>query len=301
MRLQAAPTQEAVQAIVNRFYPDQLLPSGDADRYATHAVAATAGPDDPSVIIAAYTDRSAGILRVLARNAAGTWEVAADTSETLLLPGGQCQLRLADLDFDGRPEALLYFQAPRAISTWAFRWDAGRLTNLTPTQRGNNGAETSLLLSAFVYDLDHTGPLRIIAERVVERPAPRQRPRNPAYVYRLGPNGFEVEKTVVAAMGFRADVNPEQNVRPFRLIQDSEPPYTLRVINGERGGRNRVNSALIFVNNESVLDQRNINAQAEFASVQLTGLFTENNLSARLNGPGEARIIVLIEDSTQRN
>jgi hypothetical protein len=126
------------------------------------------------------------------------------------------------------------------------------------------------------------------------------RPRNPGYVYRPGPNGLEVEKTIVAVMGFRADVNPESNLRPFRLIEDSQPPYTLRIINGERGGRNRVEAATIFVNNRAVADQREINANVEFATVTLTELFTENHLTATLKGVPDARLIVMIEDSTRR-
>ena len=287
-----------VQAIVDRFYPERLGALSAPEAFTTHAVL-EGSDDNPGMVLATYTNRAAGAVRVLARSAAGTWDVASESPEFLLLPGGRCGIRLVDLDFDGRPEALISFQATRAITTWVFRWDGSRLISLTPTQLARDG-EVSQLLSAFTWDLDHMGPLRIIAERVVERPGPGQRPRNPAFVYRLGPDGYEVENTVVAVMGFRADVDARSNLRPFRLIQDSEPPFTMRVINGERGGRSRVTGATIFINNRSVLDQRDVNAMTEFSSVPLPALLTENHLTASLTGPPEGRIIVLIEDSTQR-
>jgi hypothetical protein len=294
MRLQV-PT--LVQAIVDRFYPERLgaLSAGDSST----AYAILDGTEDaPATIAAAYTNRTDGVARVLARDTTGNWEPVAETPDFLALPGGRCGVRLTDLDFDGRPEIFVNFAGARAVTTWAFGWDGMRLANLTPTERTNRG-DTSLLLSALSWDLDHMGPLRIIAERAVERPAPRVRPRNPAFVYRPGQNGLEVEKTIVAVMGFRADANPESNLRPFRLIEDSQPPYTMRIINGERGGRNRV-SATIFVNNRAVAVPREINTSVEFATVPLSELFTENHLTATLTGPPDGRLIVLIEDSTPR-
>jgi len=287
-----------VQAIVDRYYPERLGAVSGADSFAEWTVL-EGTEETPSIVIAAYTNRTDGVVRVLARQPSGDLEAVAETPDFLALPGGRCNVRMLDLDFDGRQEIFVNFTGVRAVTTWAFRWDGTRLVNLTPTERGGRG-DSSLLLSAQTWDLEHDGPVRVVAERVIERPGPRMRPRNPAYVYRLGANGFEIEKTIVAIMGFRGDVDPRSNLRPFRLIEDSRPPYTMRLINGERGGRNRVDSATIFINNRAVTDQRDLNANIEFASVPLPELFTENHLTATLTGSPDARLIVVIEDSTER-
>lgn len=285
--------------VVDRFYPrDRLTAVFDpSDRLSGHEVLATEG-DQPTVVIAAYTDRSNGAVRAMRRSAAGAWELAFDSPDTWAIPGRGCEIRLREVDFDDRPEAFVSFFGARASVFWAFKWDGSALVNLTPTTDG--ARQSSLLLSASVYDLDLKDGLRVIAERAVERPGPGQRPRNPAYVYRLGPNGFEVEKTILAVMGFRGDVAPTGNVRSFKLIQDSQAPYTLRVINGDRSGGKRVTGATIFINNEWVLDRQQVNDQTAITTVTIPRLFTENRLTATLTGPPDGQIIVLAEDSTPR-
>jgi hypothetical protein len=101
-------------------------------------------------------------------------------------------------------------------------------------------------------------------------------------------------------MGFRADVDPSGNVRPFRLVQDSAPPYKMRVINGNRSGGNRVDGATIFVNDMAVLGPAEVNARTPFATTVLPPLVTANHVKATLTGAPDASIIVLIEDSTNR-
>jgi hypothetical protein len=202
------------------------------------------------------------------------------------------------VDVDGQPEAFVSFYGVRASSGWIFAWNGSSLTNLTPT-RPEGGRESSTVLDPVVYDLTHSGPLRVIASRGIDRFLPGQRLTHPAWVYRPGPSGFIAESAMLAVMGFRADVDPAGNVRPFRLMRDSSPPYTLRVINGDRFGGHRVTGASIRVNDwRSSQDQ--LNAGTEFTTIVLPELLTENHLTATLTGPPDASIIVVIEDSTRR-
>jgi len=290
----------ALRQLVDRFYPaERLNPRNAEERYACYQVLETTPTGEPALVLAAYTDRSAGAVRVLRRNAGGTLEVAQDSPGTWVLPGTECQIRLLDLDFDGQQEAIVYFLGVRASPGWILKWDGTKLVSLTPT-RFDGDRESSVLLSPTAYDLEHKGALLIIAAREIERPGPGQQPRSPAFVYRLGPSGYQMEKGILAVMGFRADVDPRGNQRAFRLVRDSFPPWTLRVINGDRTGHNRVTGASIRVNDQEVLGPQELNERTEFVTTVLTSLTTENHLTATLSGPDEAFITVLVGDSTKR-
>jgi hypothetical protein len=277
---------------------ERLHPTNDGERYACYQVLRTTPTNEPALVIAAYTDRSAGAIRVLRRTDSGTFEVADDSPDSWAFSGTDCRIRIQDLDFDGQPEAIVYFVGVRASPGWVLRWDGTKLLNLTPTKI-DRGRESSLLLSPAVYDLEHTGSLRIIAAREIEPPGSGLS-RSPAFVYRLGPARYEMEKGILAVMGFRADVDPRGNVRVFGLVQDSVPPWRLRIINGDRSGRNRVTGATIRINDQEVTGPWIVNERTEFTTTTIPSLTTVNHLTATLTGPDEAFITVLVEDSTQR-
>jgi hypothetical protein len=301
MQASAAPLSSgALQPIVDQHYPETRLKPADAgERQSAYAVLRTTPANEAALIVAAYTDRTSGAIRVLRADGAGGLQAVWDQPDSWLLPGGRCTLRLQDVDFDGEPEIFAYFQGVRASVGWIFRWDGAALASLTPTSP-SGGRDASILLGPVLYDLEHSGALRVVAARSIENPGPDQRPRNPAFVYRLGPNGFAAEKSILAVMGFRADVDPSGNVRPFRLVQDSAAPFRMRVINGNRAGGNRVDGATIFVNDVAVLGPAEVNARIEFTTTVLPPLTTANRVRATLTGAPEASIVVLIEDSTSR-
>src|SRR5712671_5123647 len=194
--LRAQNPDAALQQLVDRFYPvDKLRPANDGEHYSCYQVLRTTPANEPAVVLAAYTDRSAGAIRVLRRNAAGVFEVAEDNPDTWTLAGTDCQIRPVDLDVDGQQEEIVYFQGVRASQGWVLKWDGAKLLNLTPTKI-DRGRESSLLLSPVTYDLEHTGSLRIIAARELDPPGAR--PRSPAFVYRLGPSRYEMEKGILA-------------------------------------------------------------------------------------------------------
>jgi len=286
----------AAEQLVARFFPERLLDGNE--RYACHQV--MGGQDGaPELIVAAYTNRNAGAVRVLRRGEAGEFEMAFENPGTWNLAGRDCVVRLDDVDLDGAPEAFVYFFSNRSSSGWIFRWNGTTLENLTATEV-EDGREVSIMLEPTVYDLTHEGGKRVVAQRDIPATAPGVRPAFPAYVYRLGEDGFEVESTALAVMGFRADVGAGANQRFFRLVTDSSDPITLRVINGERDGSARVTGATITVNNEVVLGPGQVNETVEFATVELPEIFVTNEVNAELTGPPEGRLIVIVEDATAR-
>jgi hypothetical protein len=287
------------QPTLEQFYPlERLKPTTGAERQWCSAQLAV-GAGQPPAILAGYTTRSAGALRLLRRTAAGTTEVAFDSPANWTMPGSRCVIRLRDLDFDGQPEALVYYQGVRASSGWIFKWDGTTLRNLTPLE-SVDGQLASRLLDPQLYDLDHTGPLEVIASRIVERQIPGTRSRNPAFVYGLTDAGFTVQGSLVAVVAYRADVDPRSNLRSFRLLEDSAAPFRLRVVNGDRFGQHRVTGATIRLNEVAVLEPRDLTDAMPFASVGLPPLAVQNHLTATLTGPADGTLLVLIEDGTKR-
>jgi hypothetical protein len=297
--LTAQAPDAQLQQVVDRFYPERLHPASPDERHSCFDVIETSPNRQPALVIAAYTDRTTGAVRVLRRNAGGAFEVVAENPDNWVLNGTDCGIRVEDLAFDDHQEAIVYFRGLRASSGWVLKWDGSKLQSLTPTT-SSGGRESSLLLGPIVYDLEHKGPLSIVAARVVEQLGPGQQARNPAFVYRLGPSGYQMEKGILGIMGFRADVDPRGNQRVFNFVQDSVPPWTIRVINGDRSGHNRVTGASISINEQEVVGPQDVNERTEFTTKVLKALTNVNHMTATLTGPGEAYITVLIEDSTKR-
>ena len=250
-------------------------------------------------MLAGYTNRFAGALRLLRRSDGGAYRVSFDNPDSWVLPGARCAIRLRDVDFDGQPEVFVYFQGVRASSGWIFKWDGAALRNLTPTET-IEGRLSSLLLDPQLYDLDHQGALEVIASRIVERPAAGVRSKNPAFVYGLTESGYAVQSSLLAVAAYRADVDPRSNLRAFRLLEDSAGPYRLRVVNGDRFGKHRVTGATIQVNEVPVLEPRDLTGATAFASVTVPPLNVQNHVTATLSGPADGTLLVLVEDSTKR-
>lgn len=288
-----------LQALVDPFYPtDRLKPVTAAERQWCAAV--LSGPTGgPTAVIAGFTNRSSGAIRVLQRTDQGALAVTFDNPEPWVLPGARCTIRLRDVDFDDRPEVFVSFHAVRSSAGWVFKWDGTRLSNLTPT-RTTEGRVASLLMDPVTYDLDHRGPLEIIAARDVERLGPGARSRAPAFVYRLGSAGFEVDGSLLVVAAYRADVDPRSNSRSFRLLEDSKGPFRLRLVNGDRAGNHRVTGASVTVNEVTVVETGDVTGSTEFASAVVPSLGVQNHLTATLTGPPDATLLVLVEDAIDR-
>ena len=288
-----------LQALVDPFYPaDRLRPITTAERQS--CAAALSGPaNSPTAVVAGFTSRSSGAIRLLRRTAQGALATAFDNPERWVLPGARCTIRLRDVDFDGRPEVFVSFHAVRSSAGWVFKWDGTTLSSLTPV-RTAEGRESSLLMDPTTYDLDHQGPLEIIAARDVERLGPGMRSHSPAFVYRLGASGFEVDSSLLVVAAYRGDVDPRANSRSFRLLQDSSGPFTMRLVNGDRDGNHRVTGVTVTVNELAIVEPRDVTASTEFASALVPSLAVQNHVTATLTGPPDATLLVLLEDGVDR-
>jgi hypothetical protein len=176
-------------AVVDRFFPQALVDGGsEAGSFLQDqcfAVLDSEPSGAPRTIVAAYTDGTNGIVRVLRTGRTGFAVVAEPTG--FALHGFACSMSLLDVDNDGTKEAHLSFMAQSGSSDWVFRWNGQELENLTPvTPHEYDGRLTTDLLRARFVDLDNDGVLEI---SVVATHAP-EAPHRPQVVYRWRGNRF---------------------------------------------------------------------------------------------------------------
>lgn len=176
-------------AVVDRFFPQSLVDGGsEAGPFLQNQCFAVLD-SEPSgasrTIVAAYTDGTNGIVRVLHKGRAGFTVVAEPAGFAFL--GFSCSVSLLDLDNDGVKEAHLSFTAESGASDWVFRWNGQELENLTPvTPHEYDGRLTSDLRRARFVDIDNDGVLEIC---VVTPQAPESSSRSEV-VYRWRGNRF---------------------------------------------------------------------------------------------------------------
>src|SRR5688572_17239520 len=129
-----ARAQTTAQQIVDGLYPINRLSPGDvSDRRSCFRVLSTTATGDPAVVVAGYTDRDDGVIRLIAGEPAAGYQVAYEVPWTYDLHGTECAIDLIDLDFDGRVELSVSFTSSRGGDVvWLFRWSATTLTNITP-------------------------------------------------------------------------------------------------------------------------------------------------------------------------
>jgi len=291
---------QSPESIVASFYPSlRLAPENETDRHSCFAVlsATLGGLGQPTEIVAGYTDGVAAILRILRRNAAGVFTVAAESDTALDMAGRECWVGPVELTGDDRPELWVWLVGVEDSEDWVFTWDGTVLRSLTPTEL-RDGKRRSLLLTSSLCDLDHDGVLEIIAARKhLGDPA-----SDAGAVYRLGigGSGYVLEKYILNFSMFFVGDDPSMTAT-FSLIPDSVGPYTLKVVNGEETGQDRVSGGSILLNGVEVVSPSQLTVQSEFVTFFIESLPVDNELSVTLSGVKDFSFIhVTIEDSTVR-
>ena len=115
------------QAVVDRFYPQQLTTTRPDGRHSCFMVLRLTSIDEPDAIAAGYTDDTAVVLRLLTRVAPDTYVVSYETTASLRPSGTSCHFTGPDLDGDGQPDVQLEVSSGAVSSTWAFKWTGDTL------------------------------------------------------------------------------------------------------------------------------------------------------------------------------
>ena len=291
--------QMTAQQIVDGLYPINRLSPGDvSDRRSCFRILSTTATGDPAVIVAGYTDRDDGVIRLIAGEPAAGYQVAYEVPLTYDLHGIECAIDLIDLDFDGRVELSVSFASSRGgDGVWLFRWSATTLTNITPMDE-RNGRHYSLLVAPAITDVTHQGWMQIVTAVGLgmlddDEPMPYA-----SELFGFNEPSYRRTGYVLNVTRFRAGSDPRLKVSHFRQSSDSQGPFVVRVVNGDRFGQHRVNSASVMLNGHVILSS--VTNQMEFSRALLTTLPIENTMTVSMSGDPDATMTVVVSDSTAR-
>jgi hypothetical protein len=162
----AQPAPSADENLALQFYPPQLGPYGH--KLYDFGRADLDGTGRSDYLVAVYCGNPPGIVRVLKVSGETATLMSEIAPETM---GGHFpNLRLVDLDGDGRPEIVASFATiGGGATTWIFKWSGGALTPFGPTvTTGRRRLVHSVLGSVEFFDLDGDGIREIVEhDRIV--------------------------------------------------------------------------------------------------------------------------------------
>lgn len=289
----AAAQQSGVSSIVEQFYPPSLTGSPDVNggRQQCFAIYDADASGAPRTIVAAYTNHSDAVIRVL-RADAGRFDVVAEP-QGLDLSGVWCDVEFEDIDANGRKEIRVDFSVNRSTASWLFRWDGQQLLNLTPTTgTAATGHQATKFVDGDLLDVDNDG----IKEAYV-RPEYQQGsngPVPPAVLYRLRGDHYVEDGRLVGAWRFeRKATIPETSDVVVALPQGARGPYRLRVVNGRPDGTARAARAQVWINRREVVSATAVDGQPIIE--RTVTLEAENTLAVRFGGRPSSELLLILE------
>ena len=292
--------------IVDKFYPQTRLDPEDPDHRESCYAVYSSENRQPATIMAGYANRVTqdAVIRVIERNAAGSYAVTHEVPATYEIMGQGCDAYLPDVDFDGKLDVAFSFGGRGGSEDWLFKWDGTQLISITPT-RTENGTARSELNSASPFDVTHSGWMQFRMPGFWgaledNQPAPAPQELWEAVDEHYQQTRFFLEITKFEVGRLQLALRYPINLQHFRQSQDSVPPFRVRVVNGDRAGRHRIRSGTITVNDVVVIGPEQLTSRAEFVEVTLPALPIENLLRVQLTGDPDAYIVVTVSDSTVR-
>ena len=287
--------QPSVASIVEQFYPRSLtaFPDEIGGRQQCFAVYDVNASGAPQTIVAAYTNQTEALIRVL-RAEAGGFDVVAEPQNGLSLVGVRCDVVLQDVDGDGRKDIRVNFGVNRATVSWLFRWDGQRLWNLTPTTgTAITGDQMSSFVNGDLVDVDNDGTKEIYVQP--EYPRFADEPVQPPLLYRLAGDRYVEDRRLVGMWTFMRETSTQETSNVLvSLPQGARGPYTLRVVNGLPDGTARATSAQVWMNGQEILSPRDFGSSIAIIELVVT-LGAENELAVRFAGQRSSEMQILID------
>jgi hypothetical protein len=289
----AAGQQSGASSIVEQFYPPSLTgsPNEIGGRQQCFAVYDADASGAPRTIVAAYTNHSDAVIRVLRANA-GSFDVVAEP-QGLDLSGVWCDVELEDIDANGRKEIRVDFSVNRSTASWLFRWDGQQLLNLTPTTgTAVTGHQATKFIDGDLLDVDNDGIKEVYVRSEYPQDPNEQVP--PAVLYRLRGDQYVEDTRLVGAWRFeRKTTTPETNDVAVALPQGARGPYRLRVVNGRPDGTARAARAQVWINRREVVSATTVDGQPIIE--RTVTLKAENTLAVRFGGRPRSELLLLLE------
>ena len=298
-----SPGDEAVAQIVRDSFPSYFTPippnwTVRPPQKMCYAVYSQEPGGPPLKIVAAYIQHPQAAVRVLQRMENGTYSVAVDFRPDQYNFGGGsgCTIELLDMNGDGKKDVSVSFEPLNNGPTvdWYFRWDTNQLWNWLPNRAGAGEPIDAGLPNTIALDLQHDGRLEIISLGQV--PADSNVSVS-HYVYRLGEGVYFLDREIASYFLFvRNSGEAAKESHPFTLIAPPAGDYVMKLVNGDRGGANRVTGAQILLNGSPIAGTDFVNGQVEFRTATVT-LVQSNLLEVTVFGPTGAKLYGTIEPS----
>ena len=294
---------QTVQQTVSQFYPQRLIDAANNaqlgssyDQLSCYAVYDSFANASPRTIIAGYSNGVRADVLVLQAGSPNQFQQIYEVAD-LPLTGTDCEVQLIDLNGDGSNEVVASFSSLRGNSIdWIFTWDGKKLTNIGPTTTDPKGRIISAAMNSDFVDLYHNGTLQIVSVGEYPPPLDGSSPDTADTLYQLVNGRFQALPNPVL---FQNSVSQDSNTPQSLEFSFAKPtlvpgPYTLRVVNGDRFGQNRVTSAAITLNGQVLLPPSAVNQSTEFVKVAAQ-LQDQNTVHVDLTGPQGSTLLLEIE------
>lgn len=300
---------QSVESLVASGAPTQPLSKHPGNLRSCNAVFSTYPSGSPSFIVAGYSDGYAGMLRMLSVDQAATQvtSVAELSKQQYSLDGSDCDLSVIDFSTSASSNQLLskviqfdlYGLSGRGKSSWFFAWNGTAFVNLTPLEQSlDSDRPDTQMLMAYAADLEHGTAKQIISNGESD---------TDYLVWKFDGSSYVFEREITYAAQFIRDkgkpapvltgITPDSCDPPACLafdIASTGPQYKLTLVNGLTGGQNRVSSAWVLINNQTVVSPSDLNQQVEFVTKTVT-LATSNTLYVSVDGGPGGQIYVILE------
>lgn len=241
-------------------------------------------------IAAVYSNGVDGVVAVLSPDGPGSLVGCQPFSVAGLRP----EIRLLDLDRDARPEIVVTFHNVRGPSqVWIYKWNGNALTLLAPVTR-HHEVDSDVFEPMFL-DADGDGNIDVVDFR---RGSPAHEddevPASPSYRLMSLRNGqlsvVATLDTVFAAL--RGTGTPAPLTETFS-VTDPSVPRVLVLVNGDVDGKHRVSSAVVTVNGQPIVSERDLNAGVARLEIPIA-VKADNTIAAELRGAPDGEITILI-------
>jgi hypothetical protein len=286
-------------AAVAAFFPQALTDlalsrnanPADVQRDFGYAAVSLEGAGAPRLIVAAYTDYITAAVLVLRKNASGQLSVAAAPQFSPVLHGIGPAVSGADIDGDGREEALVWLgDGKRQPSLYVLKWTGMTLVSIGPMNQYGG----SDLYRGDLVDLEGDGKMELLGytgpSGYIDQTAP---PQDSYAVYELQSGRYaprENARTPISVERYvRATGQPAIKARKFVVTRAG---FQLLVVNGDGGG-SRVSSGTIKLNGVQVVGPNQFGQQVATITVPIT-VQAVNTIEVQLEGQMGGQIAVLV-------
>lgn len=285
--------------IVDGFYPQHLAvdATGQAaiggparDRLSSFVLADLDRSGKRNYIVAAYSNGSVGVVRVIRKNGSSATLVdEADVKGN----GSYAHLRLLDLERDGRPEVIVsWLSQGRASVEWILKWNGSSLLSIGPAKGSSSGIVHSLTINAEYVDIDRDGDLDLAVPATLIESADD----TSVAVFTLDGGKYGTERLIpflelMYCDSVEGEPVPCKEMRDFG-VKAPGGGYTLRVFSD--AARGSVRTGTIKLNGVEVITSKEFEMPSLNIAREVT-LAATNSLEVEVLGKKGCEVAVVID------